>query len=170
MKKKIPAQKKNTKAEHAFFKGIPPAFKKEILAGSEIVRLLKGSQIFVNGTHARGFYLLLSGKVSILAEEQDVRFDPELSLGLLQMLGPGDVVGWSWLIPPYQWRFNAAAETNVTLIAIDGARLRRRMEKDHALAYHIYRKLLPVMNERLVAARLKLQMFGAKPFAAAEGG
>lgn len=164
------ARRTSASITHPFFRGISAPFKKILMRYASTCRVAKGAHIFQNGEKADRFFLILKGKVSILAEEQDVRFDPEASMGVLQVLGPGEVVGWSWLIPPYRWRFYAVADTDTWLLAFDGVGLRREISKNHDFGYEIYRRLVPVMNHRLNASRLKLQMFGARPFAVAEGG
>lgn len=170
VRKKTAAKKPVTKARHPFFKGMPQQLQKMILKDASIITLAKRNDVFTNGAKAECFYLILKGKVDILSEEQDVRFDTEAKMGVLTSLGAGEIVGWSWLIPPYHWRFHAVTQTEAELLVIDGVSLRKKMEKNHLLAHEIYRKLVPVMNNRLIAARLKLQMFGSKPFATAEGG
>ncbi len=170
MKSRLKKQKPVKKITHKFFKGLPAKFQKTILQYASEVTIPKGGEVFTNGAKAECFFLILKGKVNLLAEEQDVRFDTESNMGILQTLGPGEVVGWSWLIPPYRWRFYAVPVTDTQLLVIDGVGLRKKMEKDHELGYEIYKRLVPVMNSRLIASRLKLQMFGGRPFSTAEGG
>ncbi len=168
MKKRTPGKVK--KITHPFFKGIPPKFQKTILDCVSLVKLKKGESIFRDGEKADHFYLILTGEVNILSKEQDVRFDSESNVGVLQLLKPGEVVGWSWLIPPYRWRFDAVAEEDVQLLALPALKLRKQIERDSHFGYEIYKRLVPVMNSRLIAARLKLEMFGTQPFTSEEGG
>ena len=158
------------KLKTPFLNGFPAKFKPLLLKGAVLMGYPKGSHVFRDGEKANKFYLILKGKINILAEEQDVRFDQESSIGVLQTLGKGDVAGWSWVIPPYRWRFDAVAAENCDVLAIDGAAIRQLMTKNHSFAFEIYRRLVPVMNQRLVASRLKLQTFGGKLFQTAEGG
>ncbi|MBU3759240.1 MAG: Crp/Fnr family transcriptional regulator [Candidatus Omnitrophica bacterium] len=167
--KKKQAQPKVSRISHRFFKGIPAKYEKLIQANARVITLPRGENVFENGRPANSFFLILKGKVHLLAEEQDIRFDPEAKLGVLQELGPGEVVGWSWVIKPYRWRFFAAAHTDVRMLIVDGVALRKAMAKDHLFAYEIYKRLVPVMNDRLIASRQRLQMFGAKPYLTAEG-
>lgn len=169
MKKKA-ASKKNLPAKHPFLKGMPPAMLQSVLKNSKKLSVRKGKIIFEDGAYADKCFLIIKGCIGILTQQQDVRFESESTLGVLQLLGAGEIVGWSWVIPPYKWRFHARAEESTELLVLDGKYLRQAMVKDHNLAYEIYKRLVPVMNHRLIGARLKLQMFGGSPFSTAEGG
>jgi len=167
----VRAQKKMVpKVKHPFFKGMPDAFRDQVTKFGKVTEIAKGKTVFRDGGKAEYFFLVLKGKVNLIGVEQDVRFEAEPEKRVFHTLGAGDVVGWSWVITPYRWRFDAVVEENAELLAIDGVRLRKAMLKDHELGYEIYKRLVPIMNQRLIASRLKLQMFGAKPFASAEGG
>ncbi len=158
------------KITHPFFKKFPEKFKKFMLKNSFLAQVPKGWVIFRDGEKADSFYLILKGKVNLMAEEQDIRFDTESKRGVLQTLGPDEIAGWSWIIYPYRWRFDAVAKEPVEMMVINGAFLRKQMEKNPAFGYEIYKRLVPVMNHRLIAARMKMLMFGGKPFQTAEGG
>ncbi len=153
-----------------FLKGISPKFRDLLFQKASVKEFSEGDFIFKDGEKADKFYLVLKGKVNILAEEQDVRFDTESTTGILQTLQKGDVVGWSWVIPPYRWRFDARAAADTQLLVFDGERVRKLMAKNNSFGCEIYRRLAPVMNQRLVASRLKLQIFGGRPFSTVEGG
>ncbi len=166
----IQALKPGKKIRTPFLKMFPQKYQKLLLKGARIQRFKKGAFVFRDCEKATRFYLILSGKVNLLAEQQDVRFDTEVSSVIFHTLCKGDVVGWSWLITPYRWRFDAVAAEDCELLAIDGINVRAQMAKNHSFAYEIYKRLVPVMNQRLIAARLKLQTFGGEIFAEAEGG
>lgn len=163
-KKKVAA-----KTKHPFLKGLPQKYRDYLSKLTKTVFLPRGETVFRDGGKAEHFFLLLKGKVDLVGIEQDVRFEAEPEKRLFHSLNAGDVVGWSWAITPYRWRFDAIVAQDAELLAIDGARLRKAMKSDHELGYAILKRLLPIMNQRLIASRLKLQLFGAKPFASAEG-
>jgi len=158
------------RVKHPFFRGMSDAFRNQITKLGKFIETAKGETVFRDGGKADYFFLILKGKVDLIGVEQDIRFETESEKRLFHTLGAGDVVGWSWAITPYRWRFDAVVAQNAELLAIDGVRLRRAMQIDHELGYEVYKRLIPIMNQRLIASRLKLQMFGAKPFASAEGG
>lgn len=155
---------------HPFLKGMPQKCQNVLFQGAEVIDLSAGYFVFQDGGKAEQFFLILKGRVDILTQEQDVRFDLESSLGVLQTLGPGEIVGWSWIIPPYHWKFNARVKEDARFLVVDGKNLRQRMTKDYTLAYEIYKRLVPVMNARLLASRIKLALYGSKPFSSEEGG
>jgi hypothetical protein len=64
------------------------------------------------------------------------------------------VLGWSWLIPPYRWLFDARALNASDIIAVDGAKLRALCEQDTALGYQLLKRFAVLMAERLNASRV----------------
>ena len=74
----------------------------------------------------------------------------------IETLEEGDLLGWSWLFPPYRWHFDARALDLVRAVAFDGACLRGKIDDDHALGYELLDRFSPVMLERLQATRLQL--------------
>ena len=155
--------------KHPFLKGFPKKYHKDLLRNAKILNRKEGRFVFRDGERARHFYLILKGQIDILTKEQDVRLDPEATTAVLIHLKSGDIVGWSWIIPPFRWRFDSKVETDTCLLALDGTHLRKKASRDYRFAYEIYKRLVPVMNERMIAARMRLIMGGARPCAAAEG-
>ncbi len=83
-----------------------------------------GELIFSEGDPANRFYLLIKGKVVL---ESDGEGEPTV----IQTIGPGDVLGWSWLFPPFYWHFDARAEQPIDAVFFYGTRLRELCEADH---------------------------------------
>lgn len=106
--------------------------------------------LFHAGDTAGAFYLVLSGRITI---EVPSVAGPAMDV---HTLDSGEVLGWSWLIPPYCWNFQGRAETDCELIAFDGALIRARCEADHDFGYPLVRDFAELMSQRLEAARLKL--------------
>ena len=75
---------------------------------------------------------------------------------IIQTLDEGDVLGWSWLFPPYRWKFSAKAIESTRAIALDGKCLRGKSEEDHDLGYELLKRFARVVQERLDATRLQL--------------
>jgi CRP-like cAMP-binding protein len=69
----------------------------------------------------------------------------------IEMIGPGDLLGWSWMFPPYTWQFSARAIEPTTAIFFYGAILREYCEKDHSLGYELLKRISAVMVKRLQA-------------------
>ena len=89
---------------------------------------------------------------------------PQRGSAIIQTLGEGEVLGWSWLVAPYRWRFDARVVEAVRAIALDGKCLRGRSEEDHDLGYELMKRFAQVMEQRLQAARLQLlDVYGSGP-------
>jgi len=110
----------------------------------------KGQTILREGDFANRFYLIESGKVLLESDE---------GLGapvVVDTIGPGDLLGWSWMFPPYVWHFTARAAEPTEAIFFYGTILREYCERDHSLGYELFKRITPVMLRRLQAARKKM--------------
>ena len=136
--------------EHLFFQSLPAEDVKLISACGKNVSFKAGTLIAEEGNPSDEFYLIRSGKVSI---ETPV---PQRGSVSLQTLGDGDLLGWSWLFPPYRWTFDARAIDTVNAITLNGRCLREKCEKDNGLGYRLMKKFSEIMTERLRATRLQL--------------
>jgi len=74
----------------------------------------------------------------------------------IQTIEQGEIIGWSWLIPPHKWTFNAHAIEEVTATALDGACLRKKCEADHELGYELLKRFSTVLAKRLEWTRIQL--------------
>lgn len=136
--------------KHPFFKGIKLHHLENILGCATDVRFDVGQYILREGEEANSFYIILSGKVTLEIFTQD------RGPIILQTMGEGDVIGWSWLIPPYNWRFDAKAIETTQAVALDGKSLRVKCEEDHDLGYEMLKRLTQIIASRLEATRLQL--------------
>jgi hypothetical protein len=73
------------------------------------------------------------------------------------------VLGWSWLLPPYRWRFDGVAAVPVTAIEIDAVRLREVADQDCSLGYLILVRLVEALADRLQGTRARLIDMYASP-------
>ncbi len=105
--------------------------------------------IFREGEVANRFYLIEHGKVAL---ESSTLGEPIR----IEEIGDGDLLGWSWLFPPYAWHFSARALEDTTAIFFYGTVLRDYCEKDHSLGFELFKRMSAVMLRRLQAARQKL--------------
>jgi CRP/FNR family cyclic AMP-dependent transcriptional regulator len=112
-------------------------------------RFEPGHLIFREGETANRFYLIEHGKVALESSTlgEPVRIDE---------IHDGDLLGWSWLFPPYAWHFTARALEETTAIFFYGTVLRQYWEKDHSLGFELFKRMSVVMLRRLQAARQKL--------------
>ena len=107
----------------------------------------KGQTILRKGEFAKGFYLIESGEVVIESGEESG--EPVV----VDSIGPGDSLGFSWMFPPYVWRFTACAVEHIDAIFFYGTTLREYCEKDHSLGYELLKRTSRVMLRRLQATR-----------------
>ena len=112
-------------------------------------RFRAGEVIFGENEPANRFYLIERGRVALESStlDESVKIDE---------IGDGDLLGWSWLFPPYVWHFSAWALEDTTAIFFYGTVLRDYCEKDHSLGLELFKRMSAVMLRRLQAARRKL--------------
>ena len=123
----------------------------ELLAGcASNTRFQEGEMLFREGDAADTFYLVRHGMVALET------FVPPRGAVTIETIEPGEVVGWSWLFPPYRWHFDARAITLVRATAFDGACLRGKCEADSTLGYDLMSRFAQVLIERLQWTRLRL--------------
>ena len=143
-----------TLALQPFLKGMPERMLKLLAAEAMPVEFKAGTPIFTAGGPANRFYLLLSGEVALEASA-DQRDDERKPL-VIVTLGAGEVLGWSWLFPPYYWMFDARSVTPVSAIFFYGSRLREQCETDHELGYQLMKRTNEIVLGRLQATRRRL--------------
>ena len=109
-----------------------------------------GQLIFSEGDQANRFYLIQHGKVLLQIPGVNNIDVP------IQSIGDGEVLGWSWLFPPFYWHFEARALEPTTALFLYGTRLREECEADHDLGYDLMKRVVQVVIQRLQATRHQL--------------
>jgi len=137
-------------AAHPFFTDLDPAFTSLMVGCASNVKFKRGDYIFREGDPANTFYLIREGKVSV--EIQAPQHEPMIVASLQE----GEILGWSWLLPPYQWKHHARAVGDVRAIALDGKCLRTKCEENHDLGYEVLKRFARIIEQRLEATRLQL--------------
>jgi CRP/FNR family cyclic AMP-dependent transcriptional regulator len=137
-------------AEHPFLKGLSPSQLQLVAGCASNIRFDAGSYIFREGEEANAFYIIRQGKVAL---EMNAVQRGAMNI---QTLGEGEILGWSWLIPPYSWRFDARAIELTRAIALDGKCLRAKCEQDHDLGYAVLSRFVDILCQRLDATRFQL--------------
>lgn len=142
---------------HPFFDGMSEEMLRTLggCAANEVFEA--GAMVFREGGDADKFYLIRQGTVAV-----EVAAPPGGKVQL-QTLHEDDILGWSWLVAPYRWTFDARATTASRLISLDAVCLRKKLEEDHELAFHLMRRFIAVMGERLHASRLQMMDVYAHP-------
>jgi CRP-like cAMP-binding protein len=128
---------------HPFFRGMKESYLRTIVDSATVVRFEPGDVIFEEGEPAHRFYLIRTGRVAL--QLVSYRIEPFT----LTTLDQGDIVGWSWLFPPYRWKFTARALGVTRAISLDGARLRAICDEDHDLGYELMKRLAQIIDNRV---------------------
>ena|SRR2546421_4689424 len=137
-------------AAHPFVKGLSARHLATLALYSSETEFGPGERIFREGEPANRFYLIIEGNVALEARAQNA------SPVLIQSIGAGDVLGWSWLFEPYVWHFDARAVEPTRAIFFYGTWLRDQCEEDHDFGSQVMKRVAAVLIERLQAERRRL--------------
>lgn len=137
-------------AEHPFLQGIDEKHLQLLVGCASNARFDTGQFLFREGEEANQFFIIRHGRVAIEI------FTAERGPITVQTLGEGEVLGWSWLIPPYQWHFDARAVELTRALALDGKCLRTKCEDDHHLGYELLKRFTHIIEQRMQATILQL--------------
>jgi CRP/FNR family transcriptional regulator, cyclic AMP receptor protein len=137
-------------AEHPFLSGLESHYAGLLTGCASNVRFEAGTYIFKEGEDANNFYLIRSGKVALEI------LPPQNRPITVETLDEGEILGWSWLLPPYVWSFHAHALQDTRAIALDGKCLRAKCEQNHDLGYEVLKRFAQIMARRLQATRFQL--------------
>jgi CRP-like cAMP-binding protein len=132
------------------FEGLTTQEREALLRASHEELYDDGDRLFDEGAHAGHCWLIRHGRVAL-----DTAV-PGRGHVVVQTLGPGDLLGWSWLIPPYRWQFGARAVGSVETTVFDAEQLKLLADQDPRLGYVLTRQLLAVVLERLQSTRARL--------------
>ena len=135
---------------HPFLREFGEPFLRGLSHASHERAFAADDYLFREGGAADGFYLLLHGKVALEIET------PERPRLTIQTLGPGEVLGWSWLLPSHRWHLDARAVKETRAIVIEAAALRRAFEAHPADGVRFLTALLPIIGQRLTNTRIQL--------------
>jgi CRP/FNR family transcriptional regulator, cyclic AMP receptor protein len=148
-------------AEHPFLAGLPAGWLEHLAGQVRRTGFPPGQRIFAEGGAADRFWLIHSGRVAL-----DFRV-PGRGDVLIETLGPGTVLGWSWLFPPHRWHFGAVAAEQTHTVEFDAAGVMARCEADPAFGLELTRRFAGVLLDRLQATRVRLlDLYGYPALAA----
>ncbi len=144
--------------QHPFLADLSDKHMETLLGCASNARFVEGEYLIHEGQLANKFFLIRTGRLAL-----EIDMAPRGTLRI-QTLGPGEVLGWSWLISPYKWHFSGVAVAEIRAVALDGECLRRKCEDDHDFGFELLSRLAQVMERRLEATRLQLlDMYGTTP-------
>jgi len=142
-------------AEHPFFEGMSAEEMAVISGCAKNERFEQNVYIAKEGQPADKFYLVRHGSVAL---EFHV---PGREPVVLDTVHEGELFGWSWMVRPYKWSFDARAVQLCRLVSLDAKCLRGKFDADHSLGFELLSRFLPVMADRLSAARMQMiDMYG----------
>lgn len=136
--------------KHPFFLGLDPHFIQFISGCGKNSIFKSGEYLFKEGEQANEFFVIRQGNVALEISS------PETGNITIQTLHAGELLGWSWLFPPYQWHFHARAVENVRAISFNGKCIREKCEENYHLGYELMKRFAQIFGQRLQATRLQL--------------
>jgi CRP-like cAMP-binding protein len=144
-------------AEHPVFRGLDAKYLQVIAGCASNVVFQEEEQIFKEGGAADYFYVIRHGRVALEV------FIPRRGPVNILSIDDGDVLGWSWMFPPYKWHFDARAMELTRAAAFDARCLRDKFDNDPKLGYELMKRFAQVMLDRMTISRLQLlDMYGKK--------
>ena len=140
---------------HPFFAGLSPSAVELIEGCASNVHFAEGDRIFEEGKPASLFYVIRHGRVALELHS------PTKGPLVIDTVNEGEVLGWSWLVPPYRYFAGARAVTPVSATVLDGACLRGKCETDAELGYQLVKRVTIVMYRRQQSTRSRLlELYG----------
>jgi len=136
--------------DHPFLKGLDNKYIQLVAGCASNLKFEEGEFLFREGEEANWFFIIRQGKVALET------FASERGSLMIDTLNEGEVLGWSWLIPPHFWHFDARAVEQTRVIALDGKCLRGKCETDHTLGFELLKRFASIIEQRLEATRLQL--------------
>ncbi len=135
---------------HPFFAGLEQAQVSAIADCASEAQYEAGKTIFKEGQPSEQFHLIRAGEVALEI------FVPGKGPVVIQTIGEGSILGWSWLIPPYKKQYDARVVKLVRGLVFDGKRIRALCDGDPKLGYALLMKFSKIMSDRLWAARIQI--------------
>ena len=135
---------------HDFFSGLSVDFVERLCESATTLDIKKEQTLFRQGERADKFYIVRNGLISV---QIPAIMGPTLEV---QTLSTDQILGWSWLISPYQWHFQAKAEEDSKLLEFDGTRILAQCELEPKFGYELLKRFATLMSERLDASRQKM--------------
>ena len=136
--------------QHPFFRDMKREHIGVVSKGATEMEFKRGEFLIHEDEPANRFFLIERGKVAVEAH------DPGPIGVEVEELGPGEVLGWSWLFPPFTWHLRARAVEPTKVIVLNAAHLLRVAVNDHAFGYEIMKRVSQIIIHRLQAARRQL--------------
>jgi CRP-like cAMP-binding protein len=135
---------------HQLFAGLESEIVRRLASMAQAYEFESGEYLWKQGEDTEALYLITSGRIDleILIPHQ----------GPLQIdtVGPGEVIGCSWVVAPYRWHFDARAVQNASVVVLEGDGLRRQCDDEPVLGYEVLKRLTRFLELRLQKTRLRI--------------
>jgi CRP-like cAMP-binding protein len=132
------------------FAGMKPEHVAEIASCASNIKFEEGHVLFLEGDEANRFYVVRAGLVAI---EMYAAARGRL---VVHTVKENEVVGWSWLFPPYRWHFDVRAVEPTRAIAFDARCLRGKCDENSVLGYELMKRFASIMMDRIQATRIQI--------------
>jgi CRP-like cAMP-binding protein len=129
---------------------IPPEARERLAPAIHLVAYPGGAELQVEGEPMRHLGIVLEGRVALRLRV------PERGMATILTVEPGDLVGWSAIVPPHRATDTIVAIGDTELLLIEAEPLRRELAADPTLAAPVYLSLLEAMERRLTGTRMQL--------------
>jgi CRP-like cAMP-binding protein len=137
-------------AAHPFLRGMSRDHLAVLARAASDVIFPATHRFFEDGGHATQFWLVQSGHIAV---DVHVPGQGRVPLGTI---GMGELMGWSWLFPPFTWAFGAVAASPVEAFQFDARAVRAYCAADPALGYEVTWRLAQVVTKRLQSITRRL--------------
>src|SRR3954468_16769358 len=127
---------------HSFFNGMTDKHISIIMQGASEKNFDAGALLCAQGAPANAFFLIEQGSVLLDTHESG-------ETAPIQTVHAGDVVGWSWLFPPFTWHLSAHAVEPTHAIVLSGAHLLAVAEANHEFGYELMKRVAQVLVQRI---------------------
>jgi CRP/FNR family transcriptional regulator, cyclic AMP receptor protein len=135
---------------HRFLHGLPCGQVAKLVPAACLINVPPGRRLFEDGGSAANFWLIRSGSVAL-----DLHI-PRAGAVVIETVGMGEALGWSWLLPPHVWTLGAVTVQPTEAFQFDGRAVRGLCDADPELGYELTRRFLSVAAHRLQATRSRL--------------
>lgn len=143
--------------DHPFTKGLNPHYIHLLTRCATYERYGPRQELFREGFPADRLFLIHSGQVSLQT------FIPERGVVTIDTLIAGDIVGWSWMFPPYRSEFTAVTTEPTEATALSTATLRDEMDENHDFGYAVFGRVCESMVRRLHECHRRIAEFLGTP-------
>jgi CRP/FNR family cyclic AMP-dependent transcriptional regulator len=135
--------------QHPFLRGLSAGQVRTLAGVTRELSFPAGGLLMREGGQADTLYLLRSGRVVLELNT------PGKGPTQLETLKAGDILGLSWLFPPYRWHLDARAVEPVEAFALAASALRGPTPEDPVLEPALAMRLLRHLYDRLERVRLQ---------------